>query len=408
MHDIDYLNIKNIIIETVTMQAATRSTIALLASSFLITIGRGATIPFMAIYLSRQYGMAVDQVGIALTVALTTGVLFSLGFGIIADKFDKKRYMLVSILVYIAGFIAIPLTHNIALVVVFFSLVNCAYSVFATVLKAYFADTLPPARKTKVFSLNYTFVNMGWTVGPPVGTALLMYSANLPFWLAACSAAFPVLFIQRFVRSVPPSAATGSGTTWQPSVMLHDKALLWFTLSAFMGSLVFGSFSTCISQYVLTVADSTLAEKVIGVVLPVNAAVVVSLQYMVGRRLRQENLKKLMTLGTLFFMGGLAGFMMAGSNLVFWGLAAFVFTLGELIYAPGEYMLIDGIAPDGMKSSYFSAQSLGWLGGAFNPLFTGGVLTSFPPDTLWLMLIGVSAGAWLCMMRGLRISNAYR
>ncbi|MBW5406049.1 efflux MFS transporter YdeE [Morganella morganii] len=387
------------------MQAATRSTIALLTSSFLITIGRGATIPFMAIYLSRQYGMEVDQVGIALTVALTTGVLFSLGFGIIADKFDKKRYMLMAIVVYIAGFIAIPLTHNIALVVVFFSLINCAYSVFATVLKAYFADTLPPARKTKVFSLNYTFVNMGWTVGPPIGTGLLMYSADLPFWLAACTASFPIFFIQRFVRSVPPSASGSNSTAWQPSVMLHDKALLWFTLSAFLGSLVFGSFSACISQYVLTVADTTLAEKVIGVVLPVNAAVVVSLQYMVGRRIRSENLQRLMTLGTLFFMGGLAGFMMSGSNLVFWGIAAFVFTLGELIYAPGEYMLIDNIAPDGMKSSYFSAQSLGWLGGAFNPLLTGGVLTHFPPNTLWLLLIGVSACAWLCMMRGLRISR---
>ncbi len=387
------------------MQAATCSTIALLASSFLITIGRGATIPFMAIYLSRQYGMAVDQVGVALTVALTTGVLFSLGFGIIADKFDKKRYMLMAILVYIAGFIAIPLTHNIALVVVFFSLINCAYSVFATVLKAYFADTLPPARKTKVFSLNYTFVNMGWTVGPPIGTGLLMYSADLPFWLAACTASFPIFFIQRFVRSVPPSASGSNSTAWQPSVMLHDKALLWFTLSAFLGSLVFGSFSACISQYVLTVADTTLAEKVIGVVLPVNAAVVVSLQYMVGRRISTDNLQKLMTLGTLFFMAGLAGFMMSGSNLVFWGIAAFVFTLGELIYAPGEYMLIDNIAPDGMKSSYFSAQSLGWLGGAFNPLMTGGVLTYFPPNTLWLLLIGVSACAWLCMMRGLKISR---
>lgn len=387
------------------MQAATRSTIALLASSFLITIGRGATIPFMAIYLSRQYDMAVDQVGVALTVALTTGVLFSLGFGIIADKFDKKRYMLMAILVYIAGFIAIPLTHNIALVVVFFSLINCAYSVFATVLKAYFADTLPPARKTKVFSLNYTFVNMGWTVGPPIGTGLLMYSADLPFWLAACTASFPIFFIQRFVRSVPPSASGSNSTTWQPSVMLHDKALLWFTLSAFLGSLVFGSFSACISQYVLTVADTTLAEKVIGVVLPVNAAVVVSLQYMVGRRISTDNLQKLMTLGTLFFMAGLAGFMMSGSNLVFWGIAAFVFTLGELIYAPDEYMLIDNIAPDGMKSSYFSAQSLGWLGGAFNPLMTGGVLTYFPPNTLWLLLIGVSACAWLCMMRGLKISR---
>ncbi|RUT65235.1 transporter [Morganella morganii] len=387
------------------MQAATRSTIALLASSFLITIGRGATIPFMAIYLSRQYGMAVDQVGVALTVALTTGVLFSLGFGIIADKFDKKRYMLMAIVIYIAGFIAIPLTHNIALVVVFFSLINCAYSVFATVLKAYFADTLPPARKTKVFSLNYTFVNMGWTVGPPIGTGLLMYSADLPFWLAACTASFPIFFIQRFVRSVPPSASGSNSTAWQPSVMLHDKALLWFTLSAFLGSLVFGSFSACISQYVLTVADSALAEKVIGVVLPVNAAVVVSLQYMVGRRIRAENLQKLMTLGTLFFIGGLAGFMMSGSNLAFWGIAAFVFTLGELIYAPGEYMLIDNIAPDGMKSSYFSAQSLGWLGGAFNPLLTGSVLTHFPPNTLWLLLIGVSVCAWLCMMRGLKISR---
>lgn len=68
-------------------------------------------------------------------------------------------------------------------------------------------------------------------------------------------------------------------------------------------------------------------------------------------------------------------------------------------------MLIDNIAPDGMKSSYFSAQSLGWLGGAFNPLMTGGVLTYFPPNTLWLLLIGVSACAWLCMMRGLKISR---
>ncbi len=41
-------------------------------------------------------------------------------------------------------------------------------------------------------------------------------------------------------------------------------------------------------------------------------------------------------------------------------------------------MLIDSIAPDGMKASYFSAQSLGLLGGAFNPMLTGVVLTELP------------------------------
>ena len=63
---------------------------ALLASSVLLTIGRGATLPFMTIYLNRQYHMAVDQIGIAMSIALTVGVFFSLGFGILADRFEKK------------------------------------------------------------------------------------------------------------------------------------------------------------------------------------------------------------------------------------------------------------------------------------------------------------------------------
>ncbi|RYA67468.1 MFS transporter, partial [Enterobacter cloacae complex sp. 2DZ2F16B1] len=65
-----------------------RSTAALLASSLLLTIGRGATLPFMTIYLTRQYQLEVDKIGYALSSALIVGVLFSMGFGILADKFD--------------------------------------------------------------------------------------------------------------------------------------------------------------------------------------------------------------------------------------------------------------------------------------------------------------------------------
>ncbi|OTA16264.1 multidrug resistance protein MdtH [Xenorhabdus vietnamensis] len=174
------------------------STSALLVSSLLLTIGRGATLPFMAIYLTHQYQMPVDMVGIAISVALTIGVLFSMGFGILADKFDKKRYMLLAIIAFICGFISIPLINHAGLVVVFISLINCAYSVFSTVLKGYFADTLSTSMKAKIFSLNYTFINIGWTIGPPIGTWLLMYSINLPFWLAAISASIPIVFIRSF------------------------------------------------------------------------------------------------------------------------------------------------------------------------------------------------------------------
>ncbi|NBM13147.1 MULTISPECIES: efflux MFS transporter YdeE [Proteus] len=382
----------------------TRSTTALLFSSLLLTIGRGATLPFMAIYLSREYQLPVDDIGIAMSIALTTGIFFSLGFGMLADKFEKKRYMLLSIITFIFGFAAIPIVHSTVLVVIFFSMINCSYLVFSTVLKAYFSETLSVSAKPKIFSLNYTFINMGWTVGPPIGTLLLMYGTQLPFWLAAISASVPLFMIQLFVqRSKTINVGEENSVKWDPKIMLKDRALSWFVLSTFFGTLTFGSFASCISQYILVVYDAKLAESVIAVVLPVNAAIVVSLQYIVGKHVTAERLRKLMTLGTLFFMMGLLGFMFAGNNLIFWALAIAVFTFGELIYAPGEYMMIDNIAPLGMKASYFSAQSLGWLGAALNPLASGFILTAFPPASLFAILMVVSALAWFCMIQGMNV-----
>lgn len=382
-----------------------RSTGALLASSLLLTIGRGATLPFMTIYLTRKYAMTVDTIGYAMTIALTIGVIFSLGFGILADKFDKKRYMLLAIVAFIAGFVAIPLVNSVTLVVLFFALINCSYSVFATVLKAWFSDALSSTEKARIFSLNYTILNIGWTVGPPLGTLLVMYSINLPFLLAATCAALPLVLIQRYVQRLLASESEQTPVAWDPSVLLHDKALLWFTLSGLLASFVGGSFASCLSQYVLAVADSTFAEKVIAVILPVNAAIVVSLQYAVGRRLSTRNLRPLMTLGTVCFVLGLVGFMYSDNNLIYWGLAAAVFTIGEVIYAPGEYMLIDNIAPPGMKASYFSAQALGWMGAAMNPMLTGQILTHMPPASLFLILIAAIVVAWALVLKGMNASG---
>ena len=381
-----------------------RSTAALLASSLLLTIGRGATLPFMTIYLTRVYNMSVENIGYALTIALTIGVVFSMGFGILADKFDKKRYMLISILGFIAGFVAIPLVDNVTLVVVFFALINCAYSVFSTVLKAWFSDVLTSSEKARVFSLNYSFLNIGWTIGPPIGTLLVMYSLQLPFWLAAFCAALPLVFIQFYVQKSVAADAEHAPVPWQPSVLLRDKALFWYTLSGLLASYVGGSFASCISQYVLAADyDSDFAQKVVAVVLPVNAAVVVSLQYLIGRRITASNIRPLMALGTLFFVLGLGGFMFSGSNLIYWGIAAAVFTVGEIIYAPGEYMLIDNIAPPGMKASYFSAQALGWLGAAANPMITGIILTHLPHWSLFAVMMAAIVIAWLMILRGMSV-----
>ncbi len=162
-----------------------------------------------------------------------------------------------------------------------------------------------------------------------------MHSINLPFWLAAACAAFPLVFIQLFLQrdgaaAAQPGAAPGrlrcccatgrccglpAPGCWPPSSAAPSPP---------------------VSQYVLVVASSDFAEKVVAVVLPVNAAVVVALQYAVGRRLSARNIRPLMTFGTVCFVIGLVGFMFSGASLWAWGISAAIFTLGEVIYAPGS------------------------------------------------------------------------
>lgn len=381
------------------------ATTVLLLSSLLLTIGRGLTLPFMTIYLSREYHMPLKDIGMAITAALVAGVLFSLWFGILADKFDKKKNMLLAVIIFFGGFLAIPMVHHVGLVVLFYSIINCSYTVFSVVVKAWFSDTLDISLKPKIFSLNYTFVNVGWTVGPPLGTFVVMYSTNLPFLLSGLTAVLPLMMIGRWVKPLPMSASTADASDKvlpSPHIMLRDKQLMWFTSSAFLGSMVYGAFAGCLSQYAIVIGDAGLAEKVVSVVLSVNAIVVVAFQYFLGKNIRPDNIKKMMFYGTLFFVCGLGGFMLSGTNLWLWGLSSLVFTIGELIYAPGEYMLIDNIAPPGLKSSYFAAQQLGWLGGACNPLVTGLLLSWLPPYMLFVVLMATILLAYYAVVVGMK------
>lgn len=295
-----------------------RSTIALLASSLLLTIGRGATLPFMTIYLTRRFQLEVDVIGYALSLALVVGVLFSMGFGILADRFDKKRYMVWSVLVFILGFSAIPLVNNAPggdlLCADQLRLLGLFHRPESLVRRpadgreksAHLLAELhhPQHRLDRWAAHRHPAGNAQYQFAVLAGGRLRRLSAGV--YSAVSSAGW---------RRRGPAGRR----SWSPSVLLRDRALLWFTCSGLLASFVGGAFASCLSQYVLVVASSDFAEKVVAVVLPVNAAVVVALQYAVGRRLSARNIRPLMTFGTVCFVIGLVGFMFSGASLWAWG-----------------------------------------------------------------------------------------
>lgn len=117
----------------------------------------------------------------------------------------------------------------------------------------------------------------------------------------------------------------------------------------------------------------------------VNALVVIALQYPLGRRIDENRLETWLLAGLALFLAGVIGFALS-TSVLHWVLAMAVFTLGEIIVFPAEYMFIDRIAPPQLRGMYYGAQNLSNLGGALGPVLCGWVLASLPAHWMFVML----------------------
>ncbi|HEJ7006214.1 TPA: MFS transporter, partial [Serratia marcescens] len=156
----------------------------LLASSLVLTIGRGVTLPFITIYLTEHFHLLPKSVGVILGVSLTLGILASLYGGYLVDKFSKNRLILLSIVLFALSFFAIPWIPRPGGVIVVLAILHTCYSVLSITIKACFADWLPVEQRIKAFSINYTLVNVGWAIGSALGVLVAGLSPLLPFYLS--------------------------------------------------------------------------------------------------------------------------------------------------------------------------------------------------------------------------------
>ncbi|AKP32403.1 MFS transporter [Yersinia aleksiciae] len=384
----------------------------LLIASLVLTIGRAVTLPFITIYLAEHFQLAPDKVGLVLGASLTLGIFASLYGGYLVDKFNKKRLILLAITLFAATFFTLPWIEHPAWIILILALLHSAYSVYVIAIKACFADWLPVNERIKAFSANYTLVNVGWAVGPVLGMLVVNIGPQVPFIISGVLALLVAIVLKFRISSADMSVSEPGLTESPPDfrqtfrIMRSDKRLIYFTLGGMFSAIVFGQFSGYLSQYLITVADAQFAYQVIGAVMTVNAVIVITLQYLLSRRMNQQNLMRWLMLGTLFFIIGLLGFMVAQDSIPLWMLAMAIFSLGEIIVIPVEYLFIDFIAPANLKGSYYGAQNLGQLGGAVNPVLCGFLLAYAAPQMMFSMLIIAAILGLAFFYRGYLLAKA--
>jgi len=387
--------------------------LALLASSLVLTIGRGITLPFITIYLTEHYHLLPKSVGAIMGASLALGILSSLYGGYLVDKFNHRTLIAASISFFSLSFFLLPILPSITGVLVVLALLNSSYALLSITIKACIASWLPVDKRVKAFSMNYTLINVGWAVGSSLGVWLAGFSPMLPFLISGGLALVTVITLSWGIRNIPNRPAQ-TEIEQKPlpkpnlrqtlSILAHDRRLIYFTLGSTLGSIVFGQFTGYLSQYLILTSDAVFAYKVIGAVMITNALIVIVFQYALSSRMRQATLLRWRFLGTVFFMIGLAGVMLAGPSVLIWVIAMAIFSFGELIVIPAEYMFIDFIAPDNMKGSYYGMQNLSNLGGAINPVLCGFLLSYTAPPVMFIVLIASAAAGLLFFWLGHRLA----
>ncbi|MCK8685524.1 MFS transporter [Pseudomonas umsongensis] len=360
----------------------------LLSASLILTLARAITLPYLVIYLSGSFSLSVADIGLVVGSTLIIGSLLSLYGGFLVDKMSSYRLILGFSGVFTLGFLGTFLARDLWLFYSCLVLINLAYAVIDIAVKSGFGSLLPVTDRSEVFSIKYTLINIGYAVGPFLGAAMAKLNISLPFLLSAgLGAGF---FIIYFVWGNRDLNVTDEAQQPVPflavgKLLLQDYRLVCFTLGGLLSAVVFGQFSAYLSQYLVVIATPESTYQIISTIVATNALMVISLQYVIGRRISHRHLNLWLAAGLSMFMMGLAGFAQSTSTLL-WVISMAIFTIGEIIVFPVEYMFIDRIAPDNLRGMYYGAQNLSNLGAALGPVLCGVVLATQPPHYIFYML----------------------
>lgn len=367
-----------------------RPVILLLSATFILTIARALALPYLVIYFSEAFGLGVADIGLAVGGALIVSSVLGVYGGFLVDRFSNYRIMLAAATVFALAFaVAFQVTSLVPFIIAIV-VVNLAYAVVDIAVKSGIGFLVAPDKRGGVFSLKYTLTNVGYAIGPFLGVLFAKVSPGLPFAAAALiGAVFVVLYGLVGARIPRPStvASDAAGTSFA-NVLMHlarNYRLVCFTIGGILSAIVFGQFTAYLSQYLIVTSDPQNAYQIINYLVTTNACVVISLQYLIGSRINQHNMFRMLMLGMLFFVVGLMGFAYAQVPVV-WVLAMIVFTVGEIIIIPAEYLFIDYIAPEDMRGVYYGAQNLSNLGAALGPVLCGVALSFYAPQAMFYVL----------------------
>ncbi|MCR2806573.1 MDR family MFS transporter [Paenibacillus soyae] len=367
----------------------------LLAGTIFARIASSMSLPFLAIYLIAATDMSPTMVGAIVGIGSLAGMLGGFFGGHLSDRFGRRVVMLAAI--YMWGFVFLGFAFTGLPVI--FALLNAinglCRSFYEPVSQALMADLTEKEKRFSVFSLRYMAINIGVAVGPLLGTLFAAMSGRLPWIITGCIyLAYGLLLhllLQKFgIRRIEGEKKEPVTMAQSWNVIRRDRAFRYFIIGGIVTAIGYSQMTSTLSQFI----DEGFANGVelFAWMMSVNAIVVVAFQIPFSKWAEKRTPMTAIAVGSVFYAIGHIGFAFSGS---WWMLVAsmVVFTWGEILTFPAGSMIVDRIAPEGMRGTYFGAQTFTSLGHFLGPWIGGILLQGYGGQALFVTVAVISIAA---------------
>jgi MFS family permease len=359
----------------------------LVIATFIDRLGGTLIGPFFALYITKQFNVGMTEAGVLFAIFSISGLGGNMVGGALADKFGRRGMVLFGLVFSALSSISMGLVKQLSVFYSLAVLVGLLSDVAGPARQAMVADLLPEEKHAEGFGVMRVSANLAWILGPTIGGLLAAKSYLLLFVLDAISSLITAFIVFKLIPETKPTATavTQSETMIETLIgyrqVIADRLYLGFIGASMLMGVVYIQMYNTLSVYLRDVHG--IPERGYGLMLSLNAATVVVLQFWITRRTRGRPPMLMMALGTLLYM---VGFTMYGivSTYSLFIFAMIWITFGEMIVVPVGQALVARFAPEEMRGRYMAFYGLAWsIPGAVGPWAAGLVLDNYNPNWVW-------------------------
>ncbi len=372
-------------------------------ATFIDRLGSFILFPFFILYITAHFGVGMTEVGILFAIFAGGSILGSAIGGALSDKYGRRLLVIFGLVVSGTGSILMGIVNDLYIFYILAGLFGFFGDFGGPARQAMVVDLLPAEKQAEGFGILRVAVNLSAVIGPILGGFIATQSYMMLFIGDAVSSVITAFIVYGVIPETKPQKLddkpeeTVAKTFIGYKEVLKDWVFVLFLSVSAITVLVYMQMNSTLSVFLRDVHG--FPELGFGLLLSMNAAMVVLFQFWITRKISKYAPMKMITLGTLLYM---IGFGMYGfvSTVYMFFIAMAILTVGEMIAMPIGQRAAASFASEDKRGRYMAVYGFHWaIPTLFGVYAAGLIMDNISPYLVWylagILCLFSAVGFWL-------------